>query len=61
MEGIPMFNKIRTLFKFTDVGIPDIISCNDRIKISNVIIEKNENETVEINIIVNQEKGVQKD
>jgi len=61
MGGIPMYNNNRILFKFTDVGMPDIITSNDRIRISSVSIEKNENKTVEIDVIVNQEKGVKKD
>jgi hypothetical protein len=61
MGGIPMFNKDRILFKFTDVLMPDIITSNDRIRISSISIEKNENKIVEIDVIVNQEKGVQKD
>ncbi len=56
-----MFNKDRILFKFTDVLMPDIITSNDRIRISSISIEKNENKIVEIDVIVNQEKGVQKD
>jgi len=61
MGGIPMFNKDRILFKFTDILMPDIITSNDRIRISSISIEKNENKIVEIDVIVNQEKGVQKD
>jgi hypothetical protein len=61
MGGIPMFNKNRILFKFTDVGLPDIITTNDQIRISSLNIEKSENKTVEIDVIVNQEKGVKKD
>jgi hypothetical protein len=61
MGGIPMFNKNRILFKFNDVFMPDIITSNDRIRISSISIEKNEDKIAEIDVMVNQEKGVQKD
>ena len=56
-----MFNKNRVLHKFSDVGMPDIISSNDRVRVSSVFAEKNENKTVGIDVIVDQEKGVKKD
>jgi len=61
MGGIPMINKNQILFKFTDVGMPDIITSNEHIRVSSVNIEKNENKIVEIDVIEIQEKGVQKD
>jgi len=41
--------------------MPDIITSNDRIRISSISIEKNEDKIAEIDVMVNQEKGVQKD
>jgi len=61
MGGIPMFNKNRVLHKFSDMGMPDIISSNDQVRVSSVFAEKNENKTVGIDVIVDQEKGVKKD
>lgn len=56
-----MFNKNRNLSKFTDIGMPDIVTTNDRIRISSPGIEKTENKLIEIDVEVNQEKGVPKD
>jgi hypothetical protein len=55
-----MFNKNRILCKFSNVGIPDIISSNDRIQVSSIDANKSENKIVEIDVIVDQEKGALK-
>ncbi len=56
-----MLNKNRSLCKFSDVGIPDIVSTIDCVRVSSINMEKNENKTNVIDVIVDQEKGVQKD
>ncbi|MDO9629715.1 MAG: hypothetical protein Q7I99_07415 [Acholeplasmataceae bacterium] len=56
-----MFSKNRNLSKFSDVGSPEIVITINSTRTGIISIQKGENKTEVIEVVVDQAKGVSKD